>query len=72
MKKFSAMFLSLILCLSLLTAGPKVVCQAKEPIPTPPPVITLEPLDPDGPKDPEPPLEPQDDPKGPRGETDLG
>lgn len=71
MKKFAAMFLSLVLCLSLLTAGPKATCQAKEPVPDPTPVVTLEPIDPDGPKDPEPPLEPQDDPGKPFDPIDV-
>lgn len=62
MKKFAAVFLSLTLCLSLLTAGPRADCQAEEPVSTPAPVVTLEPIDPN----PEPPLEPQDDPTDPQ------
>ena len=68
MKKLAAMILSLSLCLSLLTIGPKATCQAKEPVPDPTPVVTLkpiDPIDPDGPEDPEPPMEPQDDPEDP-------
>lgn len=72
MKKFAAMFLSLVLCLSLLTAGSKAACRAKEPVPNPSPAVNLEPIDPNGPEDPEPPMEPQDDPKDPKGTTDLG
>lgn len=61
MKMFAAVFLSLSLCLSLLAAGPRADRQAEEPVSTPAPVVTLEPIDPN----PEPPLESQDDPTNP-------
>lgn len=75
MKKLAAMILSLSLCFSLLTIGPKATCQAKEPVPDPTPVVTLkpiDPIDPDGPEDPESLIEPQDDPHDPKEPTDIG
>lgn len=75
MKKLAAMILSLSLCFSLLTIGPKATCQAKEPVPDPTPVVTLkpiDPIDPDGPEDPEPPMEPQDDLGDPKDPIDIG
>lgn len=57
MKKLTALFLSLLMCLSLL---PGTACAAGDPDPDQPPVV-VEPLDPEDPGDPGDP----DDPENP-------
>lgn len=57
-KKLTTLSLTLLLALTLFTAGAPV--QAKEPLPDPTPVVTIQPGDPDKPE--EPPAEPMGDP----------
>lgn len=57
-KKITALSLALLLALSLFTSG--APAQAKEPLPDPTPLVTLQPVDPEEPKDP--PVEPQGGP----------
>lgn len=71
MKKVAALFLSMILTVSLMTVGANGTAP-QEPNPTPAPAATLEPVDPEGLKDPEPPAEPQDDPKDSKDTTGIG
>lgn len=65
MKKIISMFLSLVLCVSMLAALPQAAAHAEEPEPIP---ITapVEPIDPTDPTDPEPPIDPMEmgDPEG--------
>lgn len=54
LKKLASLFLSLLVCLSLLPGR----ARAAEPPDDPRPPVILEPLDPETPEDPEPPEEP--------------
>lgn len=60
MKKIISMFLSMVICLSILLSL-SAVCFAEEPEPEPP-VITepIGPVDPTDPEPPEPPISPQE------------
>lgn len=62
MKKLVSMFLSLLLCVSMLASLPQAVCSAEEPEPNP--VVDVDPVGPEGPinpEEPEEPLRPMDD-----------